>query len=83
MFHNCRKGMYFVVENICKDMQTQGKTSISHKVVSTEYVMNLYSSNMLFKDDPLGFLTHTIFDIALVTSWRPVTSMIWIFQVSS
>lgn len=71
IFHNPGSGLYFFMDNICKDMKAQGKTSKSHNFLSTNDVSKLYESDVLFKEDPLGGLKRLIFYVALVMSWRP------------
>lgn len=51
-------------------MKAQGKNIKYHNSLSNEDFMKLYSSDMLSKECPLGFLTRLIFDIALVMSWH-------------
>lgn len=53
-------------------MQSQGRTTNkSHNLLSAEYVVNLYVSDMPSKDGPLRFFTRFIFNFAIATSWRP------------
>lgn len=71
VFHNSGIGIYFVIDNIFKEIPTQWKTSESNNVLSTADVNKLYNSEMLSENDPLWFITRLIFEIAFVTWWRP------------
>lgn len=71
MFNDSTEGLYHVIDNICKDMKSEGVCNASHNCLSTEDIFAIYDSERLPKEDSLGFITRIIFNLAFLTGWRP------------
>lgn len=64
-------GLIAVLDNKARQLQSTGRHTKSHNVLSREDLMQLYNSTALLKNTPKGFQTRMIFNIGLLTGVRP------------
>lgn len=66
-----KEGLFAVIDNRCRRLQSSGMHSQQHNVFSRDDLIELYKSKSLSKDTPTGFQTRLIFSLGLVTAMRP------------
>lgn len=66
VFNDPKTGLNHMIDNICKGLQANRNYTESHNSLKMEGILDLYDSRRLSKNDPLGFISKLIFNLAII-----------------